>query len=673
MMPIPDVLDLIHTWTARGWLRPIDQAFVMFLHSKDPSASSLVLLGAALASHQLGRGHICLDIGKALAEPDATLSLPPEGERGEDMPAKPSGILSDLTPAVWMDQFAGSALAGKDAEATPLVLQGGRLYLRRYWQYTRQVAREILDRAKQTLPVPEDLENRLDALFADLRTPEEKTKHTIHWQSVAAAVAAGSRFSVISGGPGTGKTTTVVQVLRLLQGIAMEQGRALRIRLAAPTGKAAARLTESLSRAMDMVPAHLQDHMPAEVTTIHRLLGMRHDSRQFVHNRNNRLHVDLLVVDEASMIDLEMMDVLLGALPPHARLILLGDKDQLASVEAGSVLGDICAHAATPCYGPKTVDFIKKTTGYDLSAFSGPGTGLDQRIVVLRKSHRFHENSGIGALARAVNQGDDKQVLGIWEKGYADISHLVIHSCEDARFRSLVLDGNPKAFPHAADQPAGYREYLEIMAGGSGTWPSEDHWFRSVLESFNRFQLLSPVRKGDWGVEGLNHIATRILYHAGLIRATRGWYPGRPVMVTRNDYRLGLMNGDIGIVLEVDNAGQKDHESNNLPEKALRVVFPMADGSLKQVLPSRLGAVETVYAMTVHKSQGSEFDHTALVMPDTMSPVLTRELIYTGITRARSFFTLAGTSTVLLAEAVKQRTHRASGLKDLLLQDDGIP
>jgi exodeoxyribonuclease V alpha subunit len=687
MMPIADLLDLIHTWTARGWLRPIDRAFVMFLHSKDPSASSLVLLGAALASHQLGRGHICLDIGKALADPDGTLSLPPEGERGEDMPAKPSRILSDLTPAVWMDQFAGSVLAGKDAEATPLVLQGERLYLRRYWQYTRQVAREILDRAGQTLPVPEDLENRLDALFADLRIPEEKTKHTIHWQSVAAAVAAGSRFSVISGGPGTGKTTTVVQVLGLLQGIAMEQGRALRIRLAAPTGKAAARLTESMSRAMDLLPEQLQDQLPTEVTTLHRLLGTRHDSRQFVHNPNNRLHVDLLVVDEASMIDLEMMDALLGALPSHARLILLGDKDQLASVEAGSVLGDICTHASSPCYRPETVDFIKKTTGYDLSAFSGPGTGLDQRIVVLRKSHRFHENSGIGALARAVNQGNDKQVVRIWEKGYADISHLVIHSCEDAGFRSLVLDGNPKAFPHTAEEPAGYREYLEIMANGSGAWPSEDHWFRAVLESFNRFQLLSPVRKGDWGVEGLNRITARILYNAGLIRATRGWYPGRPVMVTRNDYRLGLMNGDIGIVLEVDNTGQKDHESppagpmpgiksdsnsgalpgrKSLPEKALRVVFPMADGALKQVLPSRLGAVETVYAMTVHKSQGSEFDHTALVMPDTMSPVLTRELVYTGITRARSFFTLAGTSTDLLAEAVKQRTHRASGLGDLL-------
>jgi len=689
MMPLADFFDLLHTWTARGWLRPIDQAFVMFLSRHDPSAPSPVLLGAALASHQLGRGHICLDVDSALADPDGTLSLPPEGETGENMPVKPSQIICNLTREIWIGHFDGSALVGGDTEKTPLVLQQGRLYLRRYWQYTRQVARDILHRVGETLPVPGNLEHRLDALFADLRSLDETKKETVHWQSVATAVAAASRFCVISGGPGTGKTTTVVQILGLLQGIAMEQGRGLRIRLAAPTGKAAARLTESISRAMDLLPEQLQAHMPTEVTTLHRLLGTRYDSRQFIHNRNNRLHVDLLVVDEASMIDLEMMDALLGALPAHGRLILLGDKDQLASVEAGSVLGDICTNASHPCYGPDTVDFIKGATGYELSAFSGPGTSLDQRIVVLRKSHRFHENSGIGDLARAVNQGDEKQVSRVWEKGYADVSRLVIRSCEEAGFRSLVLDGNPKAFPHAAKQPAGYRAYLEVIARGWGAWPSEDHWFRAVLERFNRFQLLSPLRRGGWGVEGLNRIAARILYNAGLVRATRGWYPGRPVMVTRNDYRLGLMNGDIGIVLEAGNGGQKDLGSpaagamtgpkptsnsddlwkrSNRSEKGLRVVFPMADGSLKQVLPSRLEAVETVYAMTVHKSQGSEFDHTALVMPDTMSPVLTRELIYTGITRARSFFTLAGASPHLLTAAVKQRTHRASGLGDILFQ-----
>ena len=374
-MPPDAFFELIHTWTDRGWLRPLDQAFVVFLSRQDSSASPLVLLGAALASHQLGRGHICLDIAGALNDPDGTLSLPPEGETGEDMPAKPSQILEKITKDHWVNQLSNSALVGSDSDNTPLVLEQGRLYLRRYWVYTRQVAQEILARVGQENPVPDDLEKRLDEIFIKLRSPKEIEKQSIHWQSVAAAVAAASNFSVISGGPGTGKTTTVVQVLGLLQGIAMEQGTILRIRLAAPTGKAAARLTESISKAMGFLPEEIQTHMPTEVTTLHRLLGTRHDSRQFIHNRTNRLHVDLLVVDEASMIDLEMMDALLGALPSKARLILLGDKDQLASVEAGSVLGDICANASLPCYLPDTIDFIKHATGYELSDYSGPGTG----------------------------------------------------------------------------------------------------------------------------------------------------------------------------------------------------------------------------------------------------------------------------------------------------------
>ncbi|SDU50883.1 exodeoxyribonuclease V subunit alpha [Desulfobacula phenolica] len=656
-----DPHDLVQTWTDRGWLRPLDRAFVMFLGRQEKDASALVLIGAALASHQLGRGHVCLDLRAALADPDATLSLPPEGETGELMPPKPSQVLCNITQAQWEESLGASSLVGTDTAATPLVLNSGRLYLRRYWHYTRRVAEEILFRVGQTFPVPDNLENRLDKLFAPLRTPMETQKKQVHWQSIAAAVAATSAFSVISGGPGTGKTTTVVQLLGLLQGLAMEKNKVLRIRLAAPTGKAAARLTESISKAMDRLPKEIGAKMPTKVSTLHRLLGSRPDSRNFIHNRHNPLHVDLLVVDEASMIDLEMMDALLGALPSTARLILLGDKDQLASVEAGSVLGDLCANAANPCYRAETVNWIQQSTGFDVSAFSGPGSDLDQQIVVLRKSHRFGEQSGIGALARSVNQGDKKRVVDVWNQSFPDIVHLMINTCDDKGFRHLVLDGNPNAFAPKKDQdrPTGYRAFLEIMAQGPGKWESETAWLWAVLDNFNRFQVLTPLRKGSRGVEGLNTMIANILYQSGLIRSTRGWYPGRPVLVTRNDYSLGLMNGDIGIVLLV-------MDEHNPAIRGLRVVFPMADGSLKRVLPSRLGEVETVYAMTVHKSQGSEFDHTALVLPDTMSPVLTRELVYTGITRARSWFTMVGSHDNILSSAVGQRTHRASGLGDLI-------
>jgi len=262
-------------------------------------------------------------------------------------------------------------------------------------------------------------------------------------------------------------------------------------------------------------------------------------------------------------------------------------------------------------------------------------------------------------LARAVNQGEASGVNEVLDRDFSDISCLMMNSCRDKAFSRLVLDG--------------YRTYLEKIAQGAGDWASQTDWLWEMLGAFNRFQLLTPLRKGELGVDGLNRAAADILHGAGLIPATHGWYSGRPVMVTRNDYNLGLMNGDIGIAVEVGDDGAQDpltplegRAGSQAGSRMLRVVFPMADRSLKQVLPSRLEAVETVYAMTVHKSQGSEFDHTALVLPGTMSPVMTRELVYTGITRARSFFTLAGPSTDILARAVSQRTHRASGLGDLL-------
>ncbi|MGD9009002.1 MAG: exodeoxyribonuclease V subunit alpha, partial [Desulfobacteraceae bacterium] len=502
--------------------------------------------------------------------------------------------------------------------------------------------------------LPKDLARHLDQLFGPLRSAREQAKTDVHWQSVAAAIAAKSAFSVISGGPGTGKTTTVVQLLGLLQTIALEREDRLRICLAAPTGKAAARLTASIGDAVDMLPEAVRGTIPTDVTTLHRLLGSRPDTRHFFHDANNPLHVDLLVVDEASMIDLEMMAAVLSALPAEARLVLIGDKDQLASVEAGSVLGDLCRNAGKAVYQPATIEWVNTHTGYELEKFVGAGTDLDQRIAVLRRSYRFGKKSGIGTLARAVNSGDADRVTAVWYQDFNDIARLAISSTDDQRFARLVLDGAPSKHIRA-----GYRAYLECVQAGPGEYESDDAWFQAVLEAFGRFQLLSPLRKGPWGVEGLNKKTAQILFKAGLIRRQEGWYIGRPVLVTRNDYTLGLMNGDIGIALPV----KADSPSNG---KTLRVVFPMADGSLKKVLPSRLNDVETVYAMTVHKSQGSEFEHAVMVLPEAMTPVLTRELAYTGITRARRCFTLAGPKPELLSESVQKRTHRASGLGDLL-------
>jgi exodeoxyribonuclease V alpha subunit len=686
-MQSENLFRVLGVWVERGWLRPLDRAFARFLKDLQPDVSGWVLLAAVLASHQLGGGHICLDLRAALADPDGALSLPPEGD--EIQPGKPLELLYGITPDIWEQNLRESPLVAAGAGNTPLVLYSGRLYLRRYWQYMQQVTQGILQRIAVSpfssdqppgelpdkLPdkLPDHLIERLDALFGSLRSPGEQAKTEVHWQSVAAAIAAAGAFTVISGGPGTGKTTTVVQLLVLLQGMAHESGKNLRICLAAPTGKAAARLTESIAAAAGLLPVEILSRLPMKATTLHRLLGSRPDSRRFVHNSQNPLHLDLLVVDEASMIDLEMMAVLLGALPSRAKLVLLGDKDQLASVEAGSVLGDICGHAEQAAYLPVTLAWIEKNTGYDLRTFAGSGTELDQHVVVLRKSHRFGKDSGIGELARAVNAGDPEKVRAVWRQGFKDIAHLNVKSLDDEGFSRLLLDGDSGAFACAGSTagPVGYRKYLECVKSGPTQDPgAEEGWLRAVLSAFGRFQMIAAVRKGRWGVEGLNEKSVEILFRAGLIRATEGWYPGRPVMVTRNDYSLGLMNGDVGIVLPVT-------DDRGTDQKSLRAVFPMVDGALKKVLPSRLSDVETVFAMTVHKSQGSEFEHTALVLPDVMSPVLTRELLYTGITRAKNWFTLVSFGMDVPEQAVQRRTRRASGLGELLTEqlhiDKGYP
>ena len=242
---------------------------------------------------------------------------------------------------------------------------------------------------------------------------------------------------------------------------------------------------------------------------------------------------------------------------------------------------------------------------------------------------------------------------------------MTLSSREPADFARLVLDGTVTVSPDdgGTGPTVGYGAYLRRLQAGPEAGETDTAWLQSVLDRFQRFQLLSPLRQGEWGVQGLNHRVAGILFSAGLIAATTGWYPGRPVLVTRNDYGLGLMNGDIGIAVPVG-------ETDGSDQTALRVVFPLADGTLKKVLPSRLNEVETVYAMTVHKSQGSEFEHAVMVLPDTPSPVLTRELIYTGITRASRRFTLAGPRPEILGQGVSRRTHRASGLADLLVSSD---
>ena len=501
---------------------------------------------------------------------------------------------------------------------------------------------------------------RLDGLFG---RPAQDAP--IDWQKLACALATRGAFSIVTGGPGTGKTTTVVRLLALLQAPAVEAGTPLRIRLAAPTGKAAARLTESISLQVKSleVDDKVRQKIPSDVTTVHRLLGSRPGTRHFRHHAGNRLPLDVLVVDEASMIDLEMMANLLDALPAHARLVLLGDKDQLASVEAGAVLGDLCRDAEAGWYTPQTRNWLEQVSGENLSA-SGLQQDLDsthplaQQVVMLRHSRRFGEGSGIGQLSRLVNQQLPREARALLAAGsHADLFALPLKGEQDRAFERLALEGR-------GTEAKGYRHYLEVMRDQRPDTESglEDPcwavWAGNVLQAFEAFQVLCAVRKGPWGVEGLNERITGALFARKLIDGDRHCYEGRPVLMTRNDYGLGLMNGDIGIALTLpEGDGQARRH-------VLRVAFARNDGQggIRFVLPSRLNDVETVYAMTVHKSQGSEFSHTALVLPEALNPVLTKELIYTGITRAKHWFSLIEPRAGVFEEAVQRKVKRLSGL-----------
>jgi len=381
----------------------------------------------------------------------------------------------------------------------------------------------------------------------------------------------------------------------------------------------------------------IKEAIPEEASTIHRLLGSIPESPYFRHNAQNRLPVDVVVVDEASMVDLALMSKLIQALPPQARMILLGDKDQLASVEAGAVLGDICDTGNVHSFSRRFCESVKKVTGYEIrTQLNGEAElGIQGCIVQLQKSFRFGSDSGIGAVSRAVNAGDDDLAVTLLREGkYGDI-----------KWRDLPQStGLPLAMKDMV-----VREFADYLQAG-------DVW--EVFQLFDRFRILCALRKGPYGVINLNALVEQILTEEGLIDPGKSWYPGRPILITSNDYNLRLFNGDVGIVLP-------DCAANN----DLRVFVPGADGTVRKFHPLRLPEHETVYAMTVHKSQGSEFDRVLLLLPDKDFPLLTRELAYTGLTRAKESVEIWGNEDVFRA-AVCRRIERMSGLRDALWESE---
>jgi exodeoxyribonuclease V alpha subunit len=545
----------------------IDRHFAEFINGF--SEGDLPAFAAATLSRNMRHGHICLELG----------GKPPLFE-------EPQPVLAWPDLKTWQKAFARSLAIGGPDEGRPLVLDSsGRLYLRRYWEYEEALATGILMRCQESVPL-------------SLLKPSTDT----NLQNLAIETALARRFVVISGGPGTGKTTTVLRILERL--VSEPGGEKLRIVLAAPTGKAAARLQESLRAGTG--DRSIQDRLPKTASTLHRLLGRGRSSVYFRHHSKNPLPVDLVVVDEASMVPLTMMAKLFDALPGRARVILLGDRDQLSSVEPGAVLGDIANAASQP----------------------GP---LHGSLVVLKKNYRFGNESNIFALSNAIRDGKVDRALEI-----------------------LNFGERPDLTIRATPSPSQIAEQLRqsVIAGYTGYLRSQDP--AEALKEFKKFRVLCPFRVGPYGVESFNRAIEKILRAEDLIKGTHNLYPGMPVLVTENDDPLRLYNGDIGILLP----DPADHS-------LLLAWFIGEDGGLRRIPPARLPQREPAFAMTVHKSQGSEFDHVLLILPDKDSPLLTRELVYTGLTRARTRVEVWFQEPVLRA-AVARNVQRGSGLRDRL-------
>ena len=586
---------------------------------------NLIVLVATRLSVEINRQNTCFALNQLMSLDwimNANLPLPPQES--------------------WLAHLTESDVCG---EHCPLVEANGFVYFNRYYQKELLVAAFIISGqscqpAHHWLPksVLTGNSSLVDNLFKD---NNDESSQSIDWQHRAVYNSLCHRFSVITGGPGTGKTTTVIKLLTALIEMYLPQPELIKrqigsftIKLAAPTGKAALRLTESIAKGIEKlnISDEVKNLIPLQASTIHRLLKPL-GQNEFYYNANNKLPIDVLVLDEASMVDLSLMAKLMAALPNHCQLVMIGDKQQLASVEAGNLLAEVCSPLTTMSDEQQNQLFY---------------------VTELKRSYRFDALGGIGLLAKAVNEGrttavdhllvensinTDKQSVQAFLENSAVLSWL------NQQIHSVGIVVNLMVNHHLT-------MFEQIMCL---TPESEESQVKSLFEHLFKLQILCCVKQSQFGVEAINKLVKQRLSQLGHVDWHHEHYVGKPILVTENAYHLGLFNGDIGLQLPDPVSG------------ILMTYFVDGSGKLVKLFNQRLPAHEMVYAMTVHKSQGSEFDHTVLLMPgeETGNKLLSRELVYTAITRAKKRFTIFGDKRQIL-NSVGQHTQRQSGLSKLL-------
>jgi len=587
----------------------IDQHFAALMNRLAKVPSPELELAAKLVSNFRARGDVCVPL--------------------RDVTATEAGKMgSTEVPALknWVKKLRSSGVVGDPGEFAPLILdQSDRLYLQRYWKYEDELGRNLQARLGGKSPRDFDAGDLVQGIAELFPGPSDL-------QKVAAFVAATSRLCVISGAPGTGKTRTIVLICALL--IRLAAKRELTFALAAPTGKAAARLKETIAQTgMSLrLPGDLK--LPADASTIQRLLGARGDSPHFRHNAKIPLTADVVIVDEASMIDLALLAKLFDAIRPDARIILVGDKDQLASVEAGSAFRDICTPGFELGVSVSLAEAFAKSTGEKLDGTSTDQAPIHSVVVELRRNYRFTPGAGIGELSSAVNRGDAVGAIAVLKSGGS------IRWRPTPSLKNFERELRERVFPR-------FEKLLRLSDPAV------------ALKQLAEFAVLCALRRGPFGVETVNALLEGMLRETGLIEVAGRYHAGEPIIIVRNDYNVGLFNGDLGIVLPDAITGE------------LRVFFRGEEDEVLNFAPGRLPAHEPAFALTVHKSQGSEFHDALVILPERDAPVLTRELLYTGITRVRETVEVWA-SEEILRQTIERKIARSSGLRDRLWKEPTV-